>query len=284
MKIKFSKIITTTAGCGLLLAMCAAVLKDDGIAGRTGAPGETNCTNCHKAAVNSGGGSISISSNIPKDGYKPNIVYKMTVTISQTGVSLFGLGVEALNDNNSNAGTLIVTNSGETKLLTSAGKTNVVHQLNGGQVSTPGAKTFTFDWKAPATDIGNVTFYAAGLAANGDTKDDAGDKTYTTKFTVSAASVASVLENKEISVTNLALFPNPSQDNVNLRYELKKDGLVTIELYNANGDLLNTLFSDIKNAGSYTENYNLKANYASGIYFIKIKTDNQITGHTLILE
>ena len=284
MKIKYSKIIITTALFGLLLILSAAVLKDDGIAGRTGSPGETNCNNCHKAEVNSGGGSITITSNIPNDGYIIDSVYHIIVTIKQSGISLFGVGVEALNSSNANAGTLIVTNSAETKLLTAGGRANIVQQLNGGLVITAGLKIFTFDWKAPGTDIGKVTFYAAGLAANGNNFSDVGDKTYTTSLAVSATNVASTFKNTETFIANLTLFPNPLQNKVNLKYELKNAGLVTIELYDVNGNLLNILSSEIKIVGLYTEDYNLNGNYGSGIYFIKVKSGNQITSHTLIIE
>lgn len=284
MKIKFSKITIVSALCSLAIVLCGAVLKDDGIAGRTGSPGETNCTNCHKAEVNSGGGSIVINSDIPVGGYTLSKIYHITVTIKQTGVSLFGLGVEALNANNSNGGTLKVTNSSETKSLTSAGRTNIVHQLNGGQVNTAGTKIFVFDWKAPATDIGKVTFYVAGLAANGDTKDDAGDKTYTTTLAVNANSVAGIMESTRENQIDMAIFPNPAKEKVNLKYDLKKAGLVTISLHNSQGQLLTTLYSDIKTAGNYEEDFKLDGNYAAGIYFIKIKSDNYLSGKTLIIE
>src|ERR1051326_1302007 len=49
-----------------------------------------------------------------------------------------------------------------------------------------GSATYQFEWTPPATNIGNVTFYAAGNAANGDLTVN-GDHVYTTTYTLTPA-------------------------------------------------------------------------------------------------
>ena len=165
----------------LLPLACIALLtseqmSDNGRAGKTGSPGEGNCTSCHgDFSLNSGGGSITIA-GITGGVYTPGTTYNMSITVARTGSAVFGLGCEALNSSNTNAGTLVITNSAQTQIKSSGGKSNVVHQLDGGY--TANTHTFNFNWVAPAAGAGNVTFYFAGLA--GDHQgDEGGDYVYT---------------------------------------------------------------------------------------------------------
>ena len=46
------------------------------------------------------------------------------------------------------------------------------------------AHTFTVNWTAPATGVGDVTFYVAAVGANGNGSNGTGDVTYTKTLTV----------------------------------------------------------------------------------------------------
>jgi hypothetical protein len=72
---------------------------------------------------------------------------------------------------------MIITDATYTKTASSGGRTNLVQK-------TPKPNgTFTFNWTAPAKGTGNVTFYFAGLACNGNGNNDSGDYTYTGSHT-----------------------------------------------------------------------------------------------------
>ncbi|MBL7923696.1 MAG: hypothetical protein JNL88_05820 [Bacteroidia bacterium] len=149
----------------------SSVLRQSGIAGKTGSPGEPTCVDCHSDfALNSGGGSISIgNTGMNNWQYVPGQTYPITVTVSHQGSSLFGLGLECLTSSNNNAGTFGIVNSSTqlmTRLVAGVSRINVVHTLNGGTGTN--SKTFTFNWTAPPAGTGNVTFYFTGNAANGD--------------------------------------------------------------------------------------------------------------------
>jgi hypothetical protein len=107
------------------------------------------------------------------------MVYTMSVTVSQTGINLFGVGIEALTAAGTNAGTLTITDAASTQIKTvtigTTSRRNIVHQLNGG--ASPNSKVFNFSWTAPAAGTGNVTFYFSGVAANG-TGNENGDWVY----------------------------------------------------------------------------------------------------------
>lgn len=161
------------------------IASQSGIAGYTASPSESNCTSCHSSyALNTGGGSIVITHNIPAAGYSPSTLYTVTVTVSKTSTPLFGFDFEALSSTNASIGTIAVTNTTTMKLLTSSSRSNIVHKSNGG-LST-GSKAFSFSWTSPASASGNITFYAAGIAANNN-GNESGDYVYTTNLVVSPA-------------------------------------------------------------------------------------------------
>jgi hypothetical protein len=165
-----------------------------GITGQTASPSETTCTKsgCHTSfALNSGTGSIVISHNIPATGYVPGQTYSISVTVSKTGVPLFGFDFEALKSSNTTAGTLIVTSSTTTQVATSTnGRQNITHKTNGG--FTSGTHTFSFNWRAPVAGTGTVTFYGAGLAANKN-NSDTGDYAYTTSLVIPESNILSIV-------------------------------------------------------------------------------------------
>ncbi len=56
----------------------------------------------------------------------------------------------------------------------------IQHTSAGTRNGQKASATFQFDWTPPATNVGPITFYAAGNAANGN-GTSAGDFIYTTK-------------------------------------------------------------------------------------------------------
>jgi hypothetical protein len=143
-----------------------------GKTGSNGAPGESTCASCHGGA---GNGSTSFTSDIPATGFVPGTTYNMVLTVTQAGQPLFGLGVESLSTANAQAGSF--TAGTGTQVQTKTARQNLIHVANGGVGN--GSKAFAFKWTAPTVAAGNVTFYYAGLAANGDGTENAQDNTYT---------------------------------------------------------------------------------------------------------
>lgn len=157
---------------------------------RTGAPGEQNCTSCHSGTVNSGGGSLSLT-GLPANGYTPGQTYTLTVTVNDqsqpAATRKYGFSTTSLNSSNAMAGAFAVTNSSTTSTgnatVSGASRSYMRHK------TASSSNTWSFNWTAPATNIGTVSFYIAGLAANG-TGGDGGDKVYTTKVDVVAEVLA----------------------------------------------------------------------------------------------
>jgi len=157
--------------------------------GKTGSVGDggNTCTDCHTGTANPVTGWIS--SNIPPEGYTPGATYNITAIGNHTGVVLFGFELTAEDGQGNKVGTLTVTDPLQTQLTNS--NAAVTHTASG---NTPigNMKTWNMGWTAPATAIGDITFYAAFNAANG-TGNTSGDVIYTSTLTVDNTAPAVLL-------------------------------------------------------------------------------------------
>jgi uncharacterized protein (TIGR03437 family) len=66
----------------------------------------------------------------------------------------------------------------------SGGASFITHTSAGTRLGMTGGATFKFDWTPPAQNVGNITLYAAGNAANGD-GNSTGDNIYTSRVQLS---------------------------------------------------------------------------------------------------
>jgi len=157
-------------------------------ASHTNAPGEDNCTACHTSFdVNSGTGSVTIS-GIPTK-YNPGQQINVTVTTSQSDAIVYGFQLTALDQAGHDAGTFALPSGNPERMQTLTGivnnivRTYVEHTADGVTPTQGGLDSWTFTWTAPNHNVGPVTFFAAGNAADSSGSPD-GDEIYTTSKTV----------------------------------------------------------------------------------------------------
>ena len=169
--------------------------------GYTGAPREEPeaCAECHVPVGDPPLGQISIS--VPPT-YVPGQTYTITVTNSNADDTRMRWGFEltALDPSDEKAGNLQSTD-GLTQVLNNAGpgggRQYIEHTQAGTFMGQMDSASWTFNWTAPATDVGTVIFYAAGNHANND-GNSSGDFIYRTFV---ASSPASSTPNFSITVT-----------------------------------------------------------------------------------
>lgn len=149
-------------------------------ASRTGAPGEQNCTSCHNPSANNGQFSI-----VAPASYTPGQVYQIQVknVNADTTRKRWGFELTSL-ANNAMAGTFANINA-TTKIITGGARSFIEHTTAGTFQNQMGGSTWTFNWTAPASNVGAVTLYAAGIQANND-GSESGDQTYTTTAVIQA--------------------------------------------------------------------------------------------------
>ena len=134
--------------------------------GLTGAPTENNCTQCHFGnELDASGGSLVLT--IPET-YEPNEVYTIIVNLSRAGQNRWGFEMTALDADGARAGSFEVDNAANTKVSEANSKQYIKQTAVGSAQGTNDAHSWEFQWTAPDADVGPITFYAAGNAANGD--------------------------------------------------------------------------------------------------------------------
>ncbi|HET6225664.1 MAG TPA: choice-of-anchor V domain-containing protein [Bacteroidia bacterium] len=265
------KITTVLSLSVAMLLMSFGIMDDNGRAGSTGSPSENTCnqSGCHNTyQLNSGGGSVKItSSSLTNWSYTPGQTYSITVTVAKTGLKLFGLGFEALTSAGANAGTLTAGTGTVLKSATIGGnsRTSVTHAKNGGTGTDSHA--FTFTWKAPATDIGKITFYCAGNAAN-SSASESGDYIYTTSQVVTSPSTVGIVEQHALA-KQITVYPNPTTDYIQITDQGNKLTVMDISIL----DLKGALIRQVKNV-SPTDKLEV-ADLNTGTYLLKIDAEGK---------
>jgi hypothetical protein len=264
------KNITLALAAVTIVFMSFDVMEKQGIAGYTGSPSEKTCINCHSSfALNAGGGSVKITCpTLTSWSYVPNQTYSISVTVAKTGVKIFGLGFEALTSTGANAGTLTAGTGTSLKPATVGAntRTNITHVLNGG-TGTTDSHTFTFTWKAPATDIGKITFYCAGNASNGGTALE--DYIYTTSQVVTSPSTVGISEQVAFS-KQISIYPNPATDQLHILTTANQSETMNVSIIDLKGALIST-WENVRLTDPI-EVSSLKA----GMYSLKIETAGKI--------
>ena len=160
--------------------------------GHTRAPGEDPeaCSVCH---LPDGAPSGSITIGAPQS-YVPGQTYQITVSETNNHPSRrrWGFQLTAVDDDGNRAGTLQPLD-GLTQVLTGTlgtpARQYIEHTAAGTFQGQPNGANWTFNWTAPASDVGPVTFYTAGNQANND-GNTSGDSINFTFVTVAPAAQA----------------------------------------------------------------------------------------------
>ncbi|MFY9555674.1 MAG: choice-of-anchor V domain-containing protein [Blastocatellia bacterium] len=202
-------------------------------AGSTGAPGELTCavSGCHGGEPNTGPGKLMI---LAPAVYEAGKSYEIMVKHMTTDGSRrrWGFQLTALDGTNNKTGELVSTSS-LTQIIPGGPGGNREYIEHGFLGTFQGQRlqaSWTFNWVAPASDAGPVTFYAAGNEANND-GNNTGDQIYVASAVINASAVVSgppVI--KEISISGKKLFV--MGENFGLGAELLMDGARVKKTFN----------------------------------------------------
>lgn len=176
----------------LFLAIFAAVLLTNNLAvqtthafssgplpGHTGAPSEQTCSVCHGGPA--GGGQFTI---VAPANYQPGQTYQITVrhTTNDASRMRWGFQLTGLTAGSTRAGSMqsIDSFTNVTEADVAGGIRQYIQHNSGGTFAgQSNGANWTFNWTAPSSNVGPVTFYAAGNQANNNGVNS-GDQIYTT--------------------------------------------------------------------------------------------------------
>lgn len=224
----------------------------------SGSPGDSGntCTQCHAPSGANFGGTPNLT-GFPTN-YVPGQTYNLTLAISGSSSSKFGFNLTAEQlSNNAKAGTWT---AGTGSQLRNNGATAGLTHTNAGPLNT-----WNVAWTAPATNVGDVVFYFATVQANNNGANS-GDQVVT-------GIARTLLSTTDIAKANFKLFPTQVTNDFTLRLENSDTG--TLQVFNLNGTEL--LKQDI-----IKDNTIVLANYAQGIYFVKVTVDGRSATERII--
>lgn len=87
---------------------------------------------------------------------------------------------------------------------------------------------------------------------------------------------------KEFNTELLDNYPNPFNPSTKISYSLKKEGRVSLKIYNTLGEEIITLVDEIKPAGSYEAEFNASV-LPSGIYIYRMQSGDYVSSKKMIL-
>lgn len=88
------------------------------------------------------------------------------------------------------------------------------------------------------------------------------------------------VEEQELEYSIGDIYPNPATDNVFVNLNLPENGKIIVNLIDLYGRTVNNLFNGFINGGFSALNLNL-GNQASGVYFLQINYNGQVTTKTI---
>jgi len=244
--------------------------------GRTGAPNETKCNSCHNGITNSGNGSVVASFSDPSGKYIPGQTYQLTFTVIQSGTTRFGFEATALKSGNTQAGIFTVVNSSTTSIQSASGRQYVGHKNAN---ANSNVSTWTVNWQAPTSNVGNVTVYATGVASNANGQDT-GDNNYSTSIVIPCSWGLSVtpvdpvfadLNIVQTSATSLQLICNSTEKEK-----------MNLQMFNLAGQQINQWQIESHGQGEFNETLSISS-VEHGVYLFLVQIGNSSLVKKVIL-
>lgn len=241
-------------------------------AGRTGSPADG--LTCATSTCHAGTATVSpnqiITSNIPATGYVPGQTYTITATVNQAGISEFGFQISPQSATGSLLGSLIVTNTAETKIVSS----KYITHTSAGTAGASGTKTWSFNWLAPAAGTGSVTFYGSFNFSNNN-GFASGDIIRTNTLTVTENQSTTGIEDFISNELSATIYPNPVQEGSGIRIFVPANENVSIQTFDLHGRLVLNQENFELNRGEHFITLKGLTDLQSGIYRILIKSGDK---------
>jgi hypothetical protein len=203
--------------------------------GKTGKPGEGTCLDCHSGG--SGSSDSAFVTGFDGSSYAPGKTYSLALHVSYAGQLRWGFELTTVAINSGDyAGELMVTDSTNTQISTSGGRSYLKHTSIGTHAGQPDSATWTFQWLAPASGTGTVVFYWCNNAANNNGASS-GDTIVRDSLVLSEATGTS--EREGTSRRWLWRYTNPAQNRVVVSY--RGSAGEPVRIYSSTGRLIRRL-------------------------------------------
>ena len=250
-----------------------------GPAGKTGAPGEGNCTNCHAGSTQDGS-SVNLltveDGATPVTSYIPGTTYSVSLVLNDQNIKE-GFSATVLDGTNTMAGSFPGSGLTGTSVSTFNARDYATHT---NASNTNSNVEWVWDWTAPASDVGTVTFYVASNIANGN-GTSSGDVIYLSQHDISADPSAELAENE---ITNTTIGYNSSKNTVVIDYECSNIDDVYINIVDLNGRSVFTKGNMESKIGTDHKEIKLPNDLRSGIYVVNFFIGNTPSSQKIYIQ
>lgn len=196
-------------------------------AGKTGAPGEQNCTSCHAGSALDGSSEnilTVLQGATPVTTYIPGQTYTVALAMASNPAKK-GFQATALSSTNAMAGTFTAGSN------TSVNGTTKKYANHTSTSNTSAIVLWGWSWTAPSSDVGPVTFYVATNKANNNGNDN-GDAIYLSQHVIGSS--AGLVEDSKVEM-NFSAGYNPLNKQLTLSFDALNGGDFTLNLVDING-------------------------------------------------
>ncbi len=249
----------------------------------TGSPGEANnlaCTQCHAGQTLNGDQenvlTVVNGSLQPVTTYNPGDVYTVSVDLASDPAKK-GFSATALDGTEAMAGSFTGSGIGGTQDFTALSRDYITHTASSNTSST---QLWAWTWTAPATNVGDVTFYVASNVANDD-GSTSGDMIYLSQHVI--GSVADVNE-EEIAETSFEAGYNPQSNAVVVDFTSLTAGDMFFNLVDMNGKSVYTRSMVSSSIGENKHTVDLPSSIDNGMYVVHFFVGNKAMSANILVQ
>jgi len=244
-------------------------------AGKTGAPGETNCTDCHSGTTQNGTSEnvLKILNNTtPVTQYVPGQNYTVELKMASNPAKK-GFQATALTSANTMAGTFTGV-TGSTSINGNSRK-----YANHTATSNTAA-VWTWNWTAPSASSGPVTFYIATNKTNNNGNDN-GDVIYLSEHLITESNTSGI---ENITFNNNVIIGIDNESNkITIGYDLNQTAKMSLNVVDLNGKSVYSKNSIHGQIGSNKLNIST-TDLDSGIYIVNFFIDNKPFSKKILIK
>lgn len=246
---------------------------------KTGAPGETNCTVCHLGSVQTGTNEnqfLLTNSSGAVTHYLPNETYQIELSMASNPAKK-GMQVTVLNSSNQFVGSFTPATGGVN--FTMAGGRSYANHTAASTLAT--FPFWTWNWTAPATDEGPVTFYVATNLANANGQNS-GDVIHLSNHTI--GSTMSLKENSFSAVGEFNASFSPENSMIYLQYASLISGSNFVNIVDMTGKSVLNMKLGTSTIGTNKESIRVPDHLKNGAYIVQFFVDNYPMSQSVVIE
>ena len=238
-------------------------------AGKTGAPGEQNCTACHAGSAQDGSNEnllTVLDGGNPVLQYLPGQSYEVNLKMASSP-NKKGFQSTALMGANNMAGDFATGSNTSINSANSREYANHTSASNSGSTTT-----WSWSWTAPAVNSGDVTFYVATNSANNNSANS-GDVIYLSQHVIGEQSTSSLNDLNHPTLYGVSYVPEKDEIYISLN-SLNQDK-ISFSLIDLKGNLVYSKNLGVGLLGLNTFNVGIPADVNSGIFVVQLEVNKQ---------